>query len=578
MSDEQFEELFSKYKEKYFEYLDGNSTKTISTWNIMRDMRDMSVSREMLIKYLCTKHEIEPEKCDIGERELGEYIYSYIYFGTCPQLLSESERKRKGYVQHYFMWKNINDVKTKKPPVDLEITSENFKDYRITEWSDRQYRVFFTTQMLPELLQKMNIGNINIINNKSYSKILDNYAYHFKSIVKNYIVNKNYNIILAHVEPLEKIIRDYYRITRHDVDESKQEIADIIDEYFSNNNLDEPLLDILVRLKVKQESIKIGIKHKMEKIFKPQINNRYKWGELCKVTGMDKTFSLEELQELAIMERIPFFSFMSKRELCAEFSKKFNEYTKNINKSKKELKCQNTTTLLGTDINDIPNEFFYSYTDNNRVYCDDIRDIVKQIKNKNSDEPDWKNAYTNTPISTLQVKNALKWYRYINSITTTMEDNIGKSNDAEIPLVSQLTATTTDFISKLYHPNSGELFINASKELINIFVLNLKEEGILSIREIGQWVTVTDLIKYKLLLLQSLLLKIQNSPTDGRVNEYAVNITNVYNNTFKDSNASDSGSDSGSDSDRQAYRDAYGTETEYETETDVSDTDTEVSN
>lgn len=117
----------------------------------------------------------------------------------------------------------------------------------------------------------------------------------------------------------------------------------------------------------------------------------YKWQDICASLGDAR---LSELKELAQYQKIN-VAGKNKRQICAELAMKLEK------KLNKPLTCQNDTTILGDEINDIPRPLIYKVKEGNMVYCFNIIELVQQIVQGYT-----KNPYTNVllPVNDIQRK------------------------------------------------------------------------------------------------------------------------------------------------------------------------------
>jgi len=259
--------------------------------------------------------------------------------------------------------------------------------------------------------------------------------------------------------------------------------------------------------------------------------DRFKWQSLCSAKKLNDNLTLEDLKNLAIIDNLPGFENKSKRELCLDFAKKFEMMI--FNKKDTIPKCINTTSILLTPLEDIPPEFFFSYSHNNKIYCDDIRELYEHLKNSD------KEPISGTLLPTSKIEQIKDWYEYIKKTANTLDD----FNEEIIPMSisSQVSAKLAQFGSKLNYPNSLELFRNADKEKIELFVTKLFDENIINQSEMRELSAFTDLNQYKLQLLEKLIIKIRNDPQQINVegqreslSAIAINISNLYNEVFKE--------------------------------------------
>lgn len=239
-------------------------------------------------------------------------------------------------------------------------------------------------------------------------------------------------------------------------------------------------------------------RHKIKRILKNyKYPTRFQWQDIC--AEMDKSdFSMMELKMLALMERLPTKN-KTKRELCKDLSQVLQS---KIDKKKQVLdsnQCINTTSILLTKLEDIPPEFFYTYIHNEKLFCEDIRELHSHIETNGNKHP----IYPNEKLEPYIVRHIKKNYRNLVNQTKTMNDF-----DLDIPVaspISILTQKATDFIVKLYYPNDIQLFLDAEDDQINRFINSLIGYTIISEAQGRTFVTIHNLVKKKTMLVELLL-------------------------------------------------------------------------
>jgi hypothetical protein len=230
---------------------------------------------------------------------------------------------------------------------------------------------------------------------------------------------------------------------------------------------------------------------------------------------------------LAEDEGIPQHLFLTKGELCAELAQRFT----NVIEGKKKIvpKCINTTSITLTDLEDIPPEFFYSYIHDNKIYCDDIRDLKTHFDTSGAHHP-----IDRSPVSQQLVNSVYKWYNNLQKSTISMKDV--DEEQVYIP-VNNLSSKLASFTSLLNYPANIHLYSSSQRQTIDIFVNELVKENILYTSEKNNLERLTDLTSYKIALLDTLQLKIMNDPEyiivgNNRLSTIAINISNVWNEIF----------------------------------------------
>jgi hypothetical protein len=169
-------------------------------------------------------------------------------------------------------------------------------------------------------------------------------------------------------------------------------------------------------------------------------------GSIWKFICSSETLYLDELRFIADINGIENTGMLTKQDLCSELEK--------LSTGKKNTvvaSCENESDITGDDIKDIPAEYFFSYKENGRAYCTDIRSAYANIKAGNN-----KNPYTNVEIP--------KETR--DKIVDLYEADIKPEEEAK-PTLTQLLA---NFSSKIPYLNSVDLYKNATREQLETFL------------------------------------------------------------------------------------------------------------
>lgn len=409
-----------------------------------------------------------------------QLFFEFNYFGSNPSLCKDIDREE--FIFKYFLW-----IKKDELPESLEISKENFdkhiyKRFIFFEWSSEQLVSYVKVNILESIIEYYDIK----LNKESVLRILVKYFAPLH-LIEDYI-KSGMNLVINNIE--------------HEMEDLEINFLSLVEK--------------------EQERINDSIDNKLRNIVSRGSKDRFKWQSLCKPSSFN-VLKNEELSQLAFDEKIPFAETMTKRELCGEFAKRFENVIKG--KEKVEEKCINTTSILLTDIKDIPSEFFYSYTHNNKVYCDDIRELREHFKLNGN-----KNPIDRTVISQRIVDNVNKQYAYLKNATLSLADFDGLPTPKLNTNI--LTQRATDFTSLLNYPNSTQLYINCTSEKYDEFTNELKSENILSNNEI-RGMSVLNLDQRKVMLVDILIIKIRNDVEIANgISSIAINTSNVYNKVF----------------------------------------------
>jgi hypothetical protein len=447
----------------------------------------------------------------LNKYNIRPFLFQLLYFGFAPDLLPSNDVERLGIIQHYFKWEYLNDENRKSLWTRKVITKRNFSEgfgdgptrNEYNSWSNRQLNAFFISKILPVLVE---ITGIKI--DLARHSLSEGDSPQLASQIEDFINEK----VCKGLESIRYL--------------EGEEILERIKSISENGCLFEKMmLKLKWRQYERKNKVKNSLKNAMKRLKEKKSINRFKWQDICAELSKIR---LDELQDLAFIEKIPHYLLMTKRELCAEFAKTY-EFT--ISKvSKVQPMCINTTSILGTDVNKISPEFFYSYQHNGKIFCDDIRELNKHFSINGSKHP-----IDRSDVGNRLVKNVNEWFNYLTSITTTMDDF---EEEEEIPTKSLLSSKSATLASVLNYPNSISLFINSSSRNLTKFLNLLQEQNIISSYDISSLKRISSLDSKKTLLVDLLLMKIRNDPEQEIVNgsvisTVQINISNIYNNVFK---------------------------------------------
>ena len=251
---------------------------------------------------------------------------------------------------------------------------------------------------------------------------------------------------------------------------------------------------------------------------------RFKWQELCDVSS---DVSVGVLRGLALEAGIPSAATLSRRELCAAFSRLWSSQVADLTTALPD--CTNGRGLMQYPVADTPPEFFYRYTHDGTVYCDDIRHLYEHVRNST------KNPYTNLPYSQQIIDDIRATYRRLRATTRSMADF--DEDEEVVSFSSNLSRKLAELMSRLYYPNDAELFRGASEVHFSVFVQSLYDFGVISTNERTMVEDRSTLDERKALLVDLLILKIDQDPdrqptSHGPVSRVAYEVSDVYNNLF----------------------------------------------
>lgn len=514
-NDNFFDEYITLLKQHYTSYLQLNERKAFPLYAFN------DIINEELPKYLAKKTGSRTSRFYDLQNSVKEYMYNE---GIIPSLITRNRPRNNTvrvinnmpYRYTYFLWIRENDPKVQPANPNEVITTSNFDNYAQrfifdSGWSENQLRTFITTTIMPPILQAAGLS-INIEHPV------------YKQCIRRILSDKN---------DMGRAIKHY--INTNSIEIGQSMTWDMVHNFNLNATRGHPfyiLFNLIKCLRKTQIPVRLNIRDKFKRAAKNAMDThyqrRFKWMNLCNILN---EIPKEDLIELAQIEGVSDVSMLNKRQLCAELSKKYNERINKVHSTKSQ--CSNQDSVLTLEpINDIAPEFFYAYTHNNVMYCDDIRQLVKYFDRFGAIHPADRTRLPERLIATIRSE-----YDKLKRITNHMQDFNAQEEEPIMSLQSTLTAKSSTFTSLLNYPNPTQLFMDSNSELFNRFINKLKDEFILSRNEISQINSGESLMDKKIRFLDIITLKIINDPEQintpsGQLSSIAINTTHVYNDTF----------------------------------------------
>ena len=197
-----------------------------------------------------------------------------------------------------------------------------------------------------------------------------------------------------------------------------------------------------------------------------------------------------------------------------------------------KTKCQNDTTLLGDNINDVHPLFFASIIENDKIFCGDIRNFVRLDKN----------PYTGVPFSD-------KLKRQFSNNLQKIKSIVRNTQEPENEAIGQsLSVLMADIFTQLHYPHSINLFMESNVEKLHIFLMQLLRYNIISNNDYVTLVAITDL--YNLKYSTAMILKIALVTVDSYSISYAYNSVFTNDPTLQTRRLRAFGNDNYNDNDR----------------------------
>jgi ankyrin repeat protein len=205
--------------------------------------------------------------------------------------------------------------------------------------------------------------------------------------------------------------------------------------------------------------------------------------------------------------------------ICKKISDIFEKKSQEI----KNSKCITEETLIGTSLYNLHPMLFYSFTEDNKLYCGDIREFKKLDRN----------PWTRKPFDSNTKMDIKNQYRQLEILfkDTTDQDNITET--IAMSIQTTLTRAMSNVLRELRYPNNVIYYINANDTEINLFINDLKMETILSQNELNNLNHIKELNNKKLALANTLNLKLNNDiTTEHNLSSLRVYLEEIYNKYF----------------------------------------------
>jgi hypothetical protein len=258
---------------------------------------------------------------------------------------------------------------------------------------------------------------------------------------------------------------------------------------------------------------------------------RWHWQEPCEV---DKNVPLEVLRGWADEYGIPLHHPdtqrpKTKRELCADLARWWDAQAEEQRAT--IPRCDNDSSLwTGDALDAIPSEFFYPYTHEGRLYCQDIRLLHKHVRSS----PQC--PYNRQPFRPELVDDIKASYERLRRRAVHLDDFDGPVH-AWLSFEQRFSQKLADLMVRLIHPVDSERLREASAGVWAGFLNALVGEGVLSDNQRDQVNAQRDLDQQKYFVVELLVHKIDNDPhyvdtPQGRLSEIAVSVSNVVNRIF----------------------------------------------
>jgi hypothetical protein len=463
----------------------------------------------------------------VKTNDIYRHATQYILYGTVLDWLTQEQGESMGLTKRYFMWLESKDLKKfTTAPEGETITKENIDNYKcrprpaFAGWRREQLMTVVKAKVIPYLLQKLYGFSVDL-NSKTYNRIFENpiklkepgwnkfealKKWELFQIVKDYITHGEEGVLIKYKE----------FTVRGDAYSNKYRFVGQILSAIKSRH------DRRMKHIWKVLDDKVG---KQLRDVKKTKQSRFKWQTFCKADAWSTGFEESVIRDLAEAEGIRNSKMKTKRELCVDLAQRFEELVKK--KDEAIPTCTNTQTIGLDALKDVPAEFFYTYTVNNKIFCEDIRVFYKHLTQYGA-----KNPWDRTELPQSIVDDAITKYETLEVLNTMEDIDISDDETLPTPASSILSAKTAEFLGMLVHPNPADLFIDAPEGTFLTFARQLKEELLINNVELRQVLTTGNLQDKKMLLLQMLITKISNDVRQDGVSAVAVLVSEVYNGVF----------------------------------------------
>jgi surface protein len=263
---------------------------------------------------------------------------------------------------------------------------------------------------------------------------------------------------------------------------------------------------------------------------------RWHWQDPCEV---DQNVPLEVLRGWADEYGIPLHHPdtqrpKTKRELCADLARWWDAQREEQRAT--IPRCDNDSSLwTGDEVGAIPSEFFYPYTHDGRLYCEDIRSLHKYVRlSPSASSPQC--PYNRQPFRPELVDDIKASYDRLNRRAVHLDDFDGPVH-AWLSFEQRFSQKLADLMLRLIHPVDSERLRDASEGVWAGFLKALVSEGVLSDAQRYKAQQQADLDQKKFFVVELLVHKIDNDPQhvdtpQGRLSAIAVSVSNVVNGIF----------------------------------------------
>jgi hypothetical protein len=256
---------------------------------------------------------------------------------------------------------------------------------------------------------------------------------------------------------------------------------------------------------------------------KPELKFKKLFKDISQIENCDSdNIEIEYLNEL----NKQFNTTFTKENICEELQMYFKE--KEDVKQVVLPKCTNDSTILLTDLKDVPSLFFYNTEINGKMFCGDIRELI-EIKNN-------KNPWTNEEFKNNEMQQIISKIDKLKLLLENLND-IDEEEVVNENINSTIRRAMSNVLEKLRYPNQVNNYVNAKLRQVNNFINVLKEENVISENDSVKINKITNIENKKLALANLLYIKLENTTeyvemSGIRISSMSVVLEELYNRIF----------------------------------------------
>lgn len=513
---------FDEYEENHIEPTNSEIDEALNEFNLTnRETRENNMDTDSIIDSENQDFEMYAELGDLNELKK---LFELVDYDTKVRALFISVANNKLNITNFLIQNDIdiNSIQNNSHLIEYTNEYDTFK-YLIENGAIITDNIFYDkciegeSSMVKYLLLTSTFSQDTINRALLYSAF--NSQLKIIKLLLNNHVKANINIVIENENILSGIIKHDYDLkileylVQKKVDIHLQNDRILIDSVKNNwFNITKYLLKNGADIHTQNDIVFNTNNEFMKKLLKSFGEPNKKLFDNINSKCNSDNITDKQIQEIS---KILNLQDSNKKNICEKISHLFkvqNEYmSNNIDK------CKTETTLLGTDIKDIPSLYFYIIHENENLFCGDIREFIKLKIN----------PWTNLKISDSQLDKIHNDFNILNVLFTTITD---QEEFVQASVVSTIRKVITSLLSQLRYPKTAELFVNSTENTIDNFITELTFTRVLSSNDTNQINKITNIDNKKITLCNILILKLKNETnTYSSIKE---DIEEIYNKIF----------------------------------------------